>query len=98
MMGRFEARRTPIDELKAKGVVGEDAKGYLQYVGDAKESEELIAAENADRKLIYQLAAKRQNSTPERAATLKAAKNAEKARPGDYIQDADGKWSRKSAN
>ena len=30
---RMKARRPIIKELKAKGVVGEDAKGLLQFVG-----------------------------------------------------------------
>lgn len=95
MMGRFAARMPAIKELKAKGIVGEDAKGLLQFVTEKKESEELIAVENSDRAVIYSRIAKKQGSTPNKVASLKAAKNALKAAAGEYIQDASGNWAKK---
>lgn len=95
MMGRFDARRPLVKELKAKGVVGEDARGYLQFVEGKKESEELVSAENSDRKVIYERISKRQGTSAEKVAAVKAEKNAKEALPGEFVQDASGKWSKK---
>lgn len=96
MMGRFDARRPLLKEIKAKGIVGEDAKGLIQFVGAKQaESETLVATENSDRKLIYERIAKKQNTSVEKVATMKAEKNAKEALPGEYIQDASGKWTKK---
>jgi uncharacterized protein YdbL (DUF1318 family) len=96
MMGRFAARLPQIKELKAKGIVGEDAKGFIQFVGEGKEGEQLIATENSDRKIVFERVAKRQGCTPEKAGQLKAERSAREALPGEYLQDASGKWSKKN--
>ncbi len=95
MMGRFIARNGEIKKLKAKGLLGEDAKGFLLFVSDVKESENVVAAENADRAVVYERVAKGQGSTPEKVAQLKAQKNANEAKSGEFVQDASGKWSQK---
>ena len=96
MMGRFAARLPKIKELKTQGLVGENAKGFLQFVSDKRDSEELVKTENSDRLIVYERIAKRQGATLDKVAKLKAEKNAKEAQPGEYILDAAGKWSQKN--
>jgi uncharacterized protein YdbL (DUF1318 family) len=62
---RMKKRLPVLKELKAKGIVGEDKQGYLQFVGAKKEKADVIAAENKDRKTVYAAIAKQQGTTAE---------------------------------
>jgi uncharacterized protein YdbL (DUF1318 family) len=92
---RMKARLPAILELKEKGVVGEDKNGYLQFVGQKKEKEDLIAAENADRKKVYSHIAKQQGTTAQLVGERRALQIAKKAKPGTWLQDQSGKWYQK---
>lgn len=93
----LEARRGRYDQLaalKAKGVVGENDRGYLQALVSDPEVESVVAAENTDRKLVYKTIAEQNNLAGEMATIEKvfAEVQHDKARPGDKIQKADGRW------
>ena len=92
---RMKARLPAILELKEKGVVGEDKNGFLQFVGDKKEQEDLIAVENADRKKVYAHIAKQQGTTVQLVGERRALQIAKKAKPGTWLQDQSGKWYQK---
>ncbi len=92
---RMKARLPAILELKEKGVVGEDKNGFLQFVGDKKEQEDLIAAENADRKKVYAHIAKQQGTTVQLVGERRALQIAKKAKAGTWLQDQSGKWYQK---
>ena len=92
---RMKARLPIIVELKDKGVVGENKKGYLQFVGQKKEKEEVIAAENTDRKKVYTHIAKKQGTTLQLVGERRALQIAKKAKPGTWLQDQSGKWYQK---
>jgi hypothetical protein len=92
---RMKARLPIIVELKDKGVVGENKKGYLQFVGQKKEKEDVIAAENADRKKVYTHIAKKQGTTLQVVGERRALQIAKKAKPGTWLQDQSGKWYQK---
>lgn len=96
MMGRFVSRSGEIRKLKDKGIAGEDAKGFISFVTDKRESEAVVAAENADRQIIYDRVSKSQGLPVEKVAEMKAARNAMEAKAGDYVQDASGKWSKRN--
>ena len=81
--------------LKAEGIVGEDNQGYLQFVGGKKEKADVIAAENNDRKTVYAAIAKQQGTTAELVGKRRAMQIAKKANPGEWVQDASGKWIQK---
>jgi uncharacterized protein YdbL (DUF1318 family) len=88
--------RLPVlKELKAKGIAGEDNKGYVQFVGAKKEKADVIAAENKDRKTVYAAIAKQQGTTAELVGKRRAIQIAKKANPGEWVQDASGKWLQK---
>ena len=92
---RMKNRLPVIRELKTRGIVGEDNKGLLQFVGAKKEKSEVVAAENKDRMTIYAAIAKKQGVTPELVGQRRALQISQKARAGEWIQDAGGNWHQK---
>jgi hypothetical protein len=92
---RMKKRLPVIKALKAEGIVGEDNQGYLQFVGGKKEKADVIAAENNDRKTVYAAIAKQQGTTAELVGKRRAMQIAKKANPGEWVQDASGKWIQK---
>jgi uncharacterized protein YdbL (DUF1318 family) len=49
IQARMLARLPEIKALKDKGLVGENNQGYLEFVGQQKEKQDVVAAENQDR-------------------------------------------------
>ena len=93
--GRFAKRLPAIVDLKIKGLVGENNRGYLQFVGKKKEKEEIVKAENKDRQTLYSAIAKKRGVSVEVVEGNGAIQNANKAKPGYWLQDANGKWHKK---
>ncbi|WP_022668355.1 YdbL family protein [Desulfospira joergensenii] len=92
---RMKKRLPVIADLKTKGIIGENNQGYLAYVGKTKAREEVIAAENKDRKAIYTYFAKQQKTSVGVVEQVQAKRKAQKANPGEYIQNPAGQWVRK---
>ena len=92
---RMKNRLPVIKELKAKGIMGEDNKGYLQFVGGNKAKADVVAAENKDRKTVYAAIAKQQGTTAELVGKRRAVQIAKKANKGEWVQDASGNWNKK---
>ena len=92
---RMKNRLPVIKELKAKGIVGEDNKGNLKFVGEKQANADVVAAENKDRKTVYEAIAKQQGSTAELVGKRRALQLAKKANKGEWVQDANGKWIQK---
>jgi uncharacterized protein YdbL (DUF1318 family) len=92
---RMIARLPVIKALKGQGIVGENNKGYLEFVGQKEEKTEVIKAENKDRKLVYGAIAKQQGTTVEVVGQHRVVQIANKAQPGEWLQDANGKWYQK---
>lgn len=92
---RMLARLPEIKALKDKGLVGESNKGFLEFVGQQKEKQEVVAAENKDREMVYEAIAKQQETTVELVGKHRAIQIADKARAGEWLQDANGKWYQK---
>lgn len=95
IQARMLARLPEIKVLKDKGLVGENNQGLLEFVGQQKENQDAVAAENQDRKMVYEAIAKQQGITVELVGKHRAIQIADKARTGEWLQDADGKWYRK---
>ena len=91
----MKQRLPVIIELKAKGIVGENNAGYLEFVGAKREKADVVAAENNDRKTVYTAIAKQQGTTAEVVGKRRALQIAQKANPGEWLQDASGKWIQK---
>jgi len=92
---RMLARLPEIIALKDKGLVGENNNGFLEFVGQQKEAQAVVTAENQDREMVYQAIAKQQGTTVELVGKHRAIQIANKARPGEWLQDANGKWYQK---
>jgi hypothetical protein len=92
---RMKQRLPVILELKAKGIVGENNAGYLEFIGAKREKAEVVAAENRDRKTVYTAIAKQQGTTAELVGKRRALQIAKKADPGEWVQNANGKWIQK---
>ena len=92
---RMIARLPEIKALKAKGLVGENNKGYLEFVGQQKEKQEVVTAENQDRQKVYKAIAKQQATTVALVGKHRAIQIAAKAPAGEWLQDANGKWYKK---
>lgn len=92
---RMHARLPEIVDLKARGIVGEDNKGFLQFVGGSREKAGLVQAENGDRQQVYAAIARQQGTTADLVGRRRAKQLADMAAPGTYVQDANGNWRKK---
>ena len=92
---RMIARLPVIKSLKDKGIVGENNQGYLEFIGKKKEQQDVVAAENSDRKQVYEAIAKQQSTTAEVVGKHRAVQIADKAEAGEWLQDGNGKWYQK---
>lgn len=92
---RMKERLPVIVELKTQGIVGENNRGYLDFVGNVKTHEALIVQENQDRKTVYAHIAKQQNTSLSVVEKNRALQLIERAAPGTYVQMPDGTWVQK---
>lgn len=91
----MEKRLPIIIELKSKGIIGENNMGYLQFIGGKREKEDIVQAENQDRRKVYESIAKKEQTSIDQVGQLKALQIAGKARKGEWLQDQNGKWYQK---
>ena len=91
---RMAERAPAIVALKDKGLVGENNQGFLEIRSPQAQSD-LVTAENKDRAAVYQAIAKKTNTTPALVGQRRAAKLAEMAHPGNWLQAPDGSWYQK---
>jgi uncharacterized protein len=92
---RMKDRLPLIVELKKKGIVGENNLGFLQFVGQMKEQENVVKEENNDRVNVYEAIAKQQGTTSDIVGKRRAIQIAEKAGAGEWLQDEKGTWYQK---
>nr|NJM01111.1 YdbL family protein [Desulfobacula sp.] len=92
---RMIQRLPAIAELKTKGIIGEDNRGYLGFVTGNRVMEEVVVAENKDRRAVYEIFAKQQNTGLDVVESVQGARKAEKANPGEFYQNRDGQWVKK---
>ena len=93
---RIKARQPIILELKAAGIIGENSAGYLEFRGSKKKNEDVVKAENNDRRKVYSAIGKKTGTTAEVVGQRRALKIAELAKPGDWLQDKSGNWYKKN--
>ena len=89
-----------IDQLKTRNILGEDKFGYLAPTPpnekslDAKQVA-LVKEENDDRKEIYNILAKRTNTTLLQVQDVRAKMIRDKSKKGMWLQDTKGRWYQK---
>jgi uncharacterized protein YdbL (DUF1318 family) len=93
---RMKARITQVDALKLAGLVGENNKGFLEQRGSLEPAQtELMNAENADRRALYNILAGRLGLSVTVVGEQRATNVREKSAAGVWLQGADGAWYKK---
>ncbi len=92
---RMRARIPAIDALKVQGIIGEDNRGFLSFVGERRAEETVVAAENKDRDTIYRGIARQTETSADVVGNLRAIQIAQKGKSGHWFQDPDGRWYKK---
>lgn len=92
---RIKARLPVIDALKADGIIGENNRGYLEFIKNNKPKEDVVISENQDRKKVYSAIAKQQGTTADLVGKRRAKQITQRAKPGQWLQDGSGNWYQK---
>ena len=92
---RMRQRLPAINSLKDQGSIGEDSQGYLQFRGKDQSQKDLLAAENQDRRAVYQEIAKKEGAQPGLVGQRRAQQIEEIGKTGHWFQKADGTWHQK---
>jgi len=93
---RMAERLPSIVKLKTDGVIGENNKGILEFVpGAAKKMQDVVAAENKDRGLVYSAIANQQGTSAVLVGERRARQIADRASSGEWLQDKSGNWYKK---
>jgi uncharacterized protein YdbL (DUF1318 family) len=93
---RMRARLDKVEALKIAKTVGEDMNGYLHVLGDIGAADKAVVdAENADRKLVYNVIAGKTGATAEDVGRSRAKTIAKSAAAGVMLQAPDGTWYEK---
>lgn len=96
-LGVGPALAAPLDDAKAAGLVGERIDGYLGVVDRSAPAEvrRMVEEINAERRARYAEIAERQGAPVEAVAQIAGEKLIQRARSGEYVMGADGRWRRK---
>lgn len=90
------AQRLPqLDELKAKGAIGENNRGLVEVRSAEGNAAQVVAEENRDRETVYALIAKDTGATPDAVGRARAKQIANQSRPGVWLQRESGEWYQK---
>ena len=93
---RMAERAPEILKLKSKGVIGENNQGFLEVRGaGGGQAASLIKAENQDRRMVYKAIAAKTGGNVEQVGRRAAAKRAEVAGAGEWLQKPGGAWYKK---
>lgn len=82
---------------KTAGQVGEKLDGYLELIDQDAPAEikKMVKDTNERRLARYEIIAKKRETTAESVGKRAAVKIIERAKPGEMIQTAKGKWTKK---
>ncbi len=93
---RLLERVGSVDELKINLVTGENNKGFLEQKGMLSPAQtKVMNEENADRKALYTILAKRLGLSVSVVGQGRAESIRNKSAPKVWIQEPDGKWRQK---
>jgi len=93
-----KARFAELEHLKREGLIGEADTGFVEVRGDSAEAVSVTAAENQDRKIIYEAIVEQNALGPAGYAEVQkvfAEVQRGKALPGESIQLPSGEWVKK---
>lgn len=90
---RMSQRLEQVVALKQSGSVGENNFGYLtERKSLSAENRKVVAAENADRKAVYEAIAAKTNTLASKVGVTRAASIRNTAPEGTWVQLPDGGW------
>jgi uncharacterized protein len=92
---RMAKRLSSVDQLKAKGALGENNRGFVEVRGSAPDAGAVAAAENRDREVVYAAIAKQTSTAVEQVGKARARQIAGGSAPGVWLQRDDGSWYKK---
>lgn len=92
---RMSQRLSSIDQLKAKGELGENNRGLLEQRAGGSEAASVASAENSDRIEVYAAIAKQTGTSADQVAKARARQIAAASAKGVWVQDESGKWAQK---
>lgn len=85
-----------LDEARDKGMLGENASGYVELTPRGDASAQAVMDEiNSKRKAKYQSIAKQQNTGLANIEKIAGEKITGKLPAGQFYKDASGKWNKK---
>jgi len=88
-------RKPAIDALKSRGVIGEGNDGYLHIRQKEAGADKVVNAENADRRTVNSMIARKEGSSVEQVSKAAAKRLRDYAAPGNWVQKDDGSWQKK---
>ncbi|MFA7255285.1 MAG: DUF1318 domain-containing protein [Candidatus Omnitrophota bacterium] len=94
-----QARYQQLQNLKQEGVIGENNKGYVTDLKNNATAATLTAAENRDRRVLYEALAEQNKLGSTGLLEVQKAfaeVQSEKAGPGDMVQSSAGYWKKKA--
>ena len=93
---RMEQRLGSVNEMKDRGVAGENNRGFLEARGNASGGDQqVISDENSDRRAVYAALAQQTGATPDAVGRQRAQQIAGIAKSGHGLQDQNGSWRQK---
>jgi len=92
---RMLNRKPTIDALKNKGMIGEGVDGYLHVRNSSPDAQNAVNAENADRRTVNEVIAKKEGAPVDKVSRTLAQKLIQGTSPGQWVMKADGTWKQK---
>jgi len=93
-----QSRYYQLQSLKQEGVIGENNKGYITDLKNNATAATLTAAENRDRRVLYEALVEQNklgNTGLLEVQKAFAEVQSQKALAGDMVQSSSGDWKRK---
>jgi uncharacterized protein YdbL (DUF1318 family) len=85
-----------LDEAQNKGLLGENARGYLEMTPRGNdEAKALMNDINAKRQTRYQSIADKQKTDLQSIEKIAGEKITNKLKTGEFFKDSDGQWHKK---
>ncbi|MGB0992501.1 MAG: YdbL family protein [Akkermansiaceae bacterium] len=95
LKARMAKRLPQVVSILKSGAAGENNKGYLTVRGSLSAKDAAaVKAENADRKAVYTIIAKKTKSSVSAVGKTRAASIRKSAAKGTWIQLASGAWKK----
>jgi len=91
---RIAQRLPQIDAQKASGAIGENNRGFVEARGGGADAG-VVAAENADREVVYAAIAKQNGTSATVVGAARAKQIAQNSASGVWLQAETGTWYQK---